>query len=96
MNEEWREILFPSGRYEVSSLGNVRGLHIRGNCKRKNPVTLSPQSVGGKPSVDLYMGTGHRNRLRRPISHLVLEAFVGPRPEGMQCRVELSTIWTNR
>jgi len=77
--EEWRQVVgFPN--YEVSNLGRVRSYSR--NKKRDKPKILSPN-----PSVQGY----HRAYLKnesfagmRMIHTLVLEAFVCPRPEGME------------
>ena len=46
-------------------------------------VPLKPVPCLGYPTVNLSDGVGKR---RWYVHRLVLEAFVGPRPEGMACR----------
>lgn len=77
-SEEWRPIPRWEGRYSVSSLGRVRNVRT-GNL-------LKPQLRNKKSG---HMG----NVLRRDgeqyniwVHRAVLEAFVGPAPEGTLCR----------
>jgi hypothetical protein len=72
MTETWRPIAGWS--YDVSNLGRVRS--VRGAVLRCRDVTHN-----GYARVELYRG-GRRHRFR--VHVLVLEAFVGPRPSGMQ------------
>lgn len=64
--------------YEVSSLGRVRSW-IRGGPEA---LVLKQFHGHGYPRVNLYPARG--GRARSVVVHkLVLEAFVGPRPDGM-------------
>jgi hypothetical protein len=86
--EYWRPVVGYEGLYEVSDLGRVRTLpgKKRGRwgwvnkvgCVRKTPI-----NVYGYPTVDLKH-EGHRKTFT--VHTLVLTAFVGPRPEGYECR----------
>ena len=72
--ERWRTIPgFP--RYEVSDLGRVKS-----HCGRRSVRILKPVIRNGYGYVKLTRGHD------LPIHHLVLEAFVGPRPVDMECR----------
>jgi hypothetical protein len=77
MQEEWRDVVGFEGRYEVSNWGRVRSLAYRS--------TLGPQIL--QPSCN-YAGyqvlTLGKARRQFRLHVLVLEAFVGLRPEGMQ------------
>lgn len=74
-DERWRVVEdFPA--YEVSDLGRVR----RGD--RQKALIVSPQ---GYVRVTLFKGNGQPGA-QRFVHALVLEAFVGPRPAGMQSR----------
>lgn len=84
--EEWRPVVGFEGSYEVSSVGGVRSLdresisgsHLRG-------IVMSPWiDCGGYRRIDLQGGSSGRRRVR--VHHLVLEAFLCPRPDGMECR----------
>lgn len=71
--EEWRPVPgFPG--YKVSDFGQVRGPRM--NVSARN----HPR---GYLRVSLHRG---RTIITRLVHQLVLEAFVGPRPSGMQCR----------
>lgn len=83
--EQWAPIPDAPG-YEVSDLGRVRGIdrvvHYRdGRTFRYQGQLLRPaiNPVSGYPHVRL------KGRSRN-VHTLVLEAFVGPRPSGMECR----------
>jgi hypothetical protein len=75
--EFWRQ--HPVFRlYEVSTEGRVR--HIR----TKNVRTPQPNKFGYlRVSIPMYSNS---LRYNVPVAQLVLEAFVGPRPPGMQIR----------
>lgn len=71
MNEEWRDCVgIPD--YQVSNLGNVRG-----------PRGLRKPIKGPRGYLRI---TFHRfgRHFKRTIHSLVCEAFIGPRPEGLQ------------
>jgi HNH endonuclease/NUMOD4 motif len=88
MTEEWRPVVGREKEYEVSDLGRVRSLertivYVREGKERTRRGAqriLVPMIYAGYPAVQL----GRRNS--RYIHHLILEAFVGPRPAGMECR----------
>lgn len=82
--EEWRHIPGYEGRYEVSTLGNVRSLPRRTLGKRGVWTTVKGKTLtlftnpAGYKQVTLYL-----NGAPRPsaVHRLVLEAFVGPCPK---------------
>lgn len=80
--EDWRPVVGLEGRYEVSNLGRVRSLTFAsrwGRFARATPIYLRPHcGVTGYPAVAIG------GRLRS-VHRLVLEAFVGPCPAGMEC-----------
>lgn len=76
MLEEWRAVVGLEGRYEVSSFGRVRSLQFRGNCGPAYMRTTS--NYAGYYVVSLV------DRVQYRVHRLVLEAFVGACPEGMQ------------
>lgn len=79
VNETWRSVPGHSG-YEVSDRGSVRSYRNRQGHPIETPRVLSPGAVRGYQQIKL-------GRSRQTKVHiLVLEAFVGPRPEGMVCR----------
>lgn len=76
---EWKPVLGHEGLYEVSDAGDVRSLprpHTRGRVLK---LMTDPK---GYRRVSLSREGFARPRL---VHHLVLEAFVGPRPDGQQC-----------
>lgn len=86
LTEEWREITgFPG--YKISNRGRVQSCWCRGSKTRMTAVwkilktRIHPQTK--RHAINLKRdGTSNY----RFVHHLVLEAFVGPRPEGMECR----------
>jgi hypothetical protein len=79
--EEWRPVIGYEDRYLVSSLGRVLSLP---NPKRRTArlISLHPTEFG-YPCVNLW----RNNRMKRVCVHiLVLEAFVGTRPDGHEAR----------
>jgi HNH endonuclease/NUMOD4 motif len=70
--EEWRSIK-DCPEYEVSNLGRVRS---------RNNKILSPWTNNqGRSLVTLFKAGSYYHK--KLVHHLVLEAFVGERPEGM-------------
>ena len=75
---EWRQVVgFPD--YKVSSTGQICGSRVYAF----GPRVLRAYQVGPYLMVGLYKGSLLAKRL---VHRLVLEAFVGLRPAGMQCR----------
>ena len=79
--ERWLPVVGWEGRYEISDQGRLRSLY-------KKPRIGNPSSRIVAKNPD---GTGYRaitlpSGIRKYIHQLVLEAFVGPCPSGMQCR----------
>ncbi len=75
--EIWKPICGHEGFYEVSNFGRVRSLKFRNTAGR---ILRTAKQRSGHLRVDL--GRRQRNRL---VHRLVIETFVGPRPEGMEC-----------
>lgn len=95
MIEEWRPVAGHERDYEVSSLGRVRSVdrikiyervdQYSGRLitvrRRHRSRILRP---GRKPSGHFSVALGRGNS--RDVHVLVLEAFVGPAPDGHECR----------
>jgi uncharacterized protein YerC len=81
--EEWRTIAGYEGRYEVSSIGRVRSLQSRSG-RRKTPLMMRFKLTNGYQNVSLRCGRGVSRGFF--VHVLVLEAFVGPRPGGLEVR----------
>lgn len=69
-----------AANYEVSDDGRVRSKPRQGT---KGGELKASADVKEYPTVQLYDGG---DSFKAPVHALVLEAFVGPRPEGMVCR----------
>lgn len=74
--EEWRKIPGINERYEVSNLGRARSwVGWRGRGWRESPRPMDPKIHWTHKVIRIDGRT-------RYLHHLVLEAFVGPRPRG--------------
>lgn len=77
-SERWHPIAGFEGRYDVSDQGHVRSWFASGGRPRQQPHVLKGLASSGYRRVTLTNG-----ELRRVenVNILVLEAFVGPRPQ---------------
>lgn len=87
--EQWRPVVGFEGLYEVSNCGRVRSLDrlVKSSLGRKRKSAgriLKPwtSNRGGYLVLKLAKDSEKRKAL---VQVLVLEAFVGPRPDGMVC-----------
>lgn len=81
-NRIWRDVVGYEGLYQVSDRGEVRRLerivpHLGGWR------TITPRLLKPRPTPEGYARVKLRDRLHL-VHRLVLEAFVGPCPEGME------------
>lgn len=89
--EEWREVPGWEGVYEVSDKGRVRSVKRTVPCGSRTKTlqgrVLKPYLSGGNSNVYPTVSLS-RNSTRVParVHTLVLEAFVGPAPPGLECR----------
>lgn len=86
--DRWLPIPGYERYYEVSDQGRVRSLdrvvnHPSGPRRLKGRI-LKPQLTGVSGVHVVYLSMDGRV-WRRAVSKLVLEAFVGPKPKGMDC-----------
>lgn len=81
--ERWRAVVGYEGVYEVSNIGRVRSvarLDSRGHQQEGHLLSL-PRHPRGYVQVRLYSaGVGETAKVHR----MVLEAFTGPCPDGME------------
>lgn len=92
MHEDWKQVVGYEGLYEVSDRGRVRSVG-RTRLQRNKHGGENEVWYPGRVLRPGVLATGYKNvglsncrRVVHPyIHHLVLEAFVGPRPEGMEC-----------
>jgi hypothetical protein len=80
-SEAWRPIVGYEGWYEVSDHGRVRRV-AGGMGARVGKVVALGTTNRGYRRVVLHRRRQTKGRL---VHHLVLEAFVGPRPAGHEC-----------
>lgn len=83
IDEIWKPIPGSDG-YEVSNMGNVRSWLRPGygeNRIMNTPHLLKPTGRGTRRN---YLAVGIGGNKQAYIAHLVLQAFVGPRPDGME------------
>ena len=86
-SEIWKDIEVYEG-YQVSNLGRVR------TCRNRSGWGLTSEWRIVKPCKtrygygEIYFWPGGRKgkRVRKKVHHLVLEAFVGPKPPGCHAR----------
>lgn len=84
--EEWRWVIGYEGLYEVSSFGRIRtyyaggtaGLSLKAKYKRQTP------DQDGYLRVGLYGKSQNKKSTCIGVHRLVLEAFIGPCPEGCE------------
>lgn len=86
--EEWRPVVGWEGLYEVSDLGRVRTVERRVNyAERSHRVPARVRALSHSHDGYVVMDLWRDSRPTRvKVHHLVLEAFVGPCPDRMECR----------
>jgi hypothetical protein len=93
--EEWRGIVGLETMYEVSSLGRVRSLPKIDTMGRRVRARIlhNARLTGGYLRISFHVDGV---RVERTVHHLVLAAFVGPRPvEHDGCHND-GDVWNNR
>lgn len=88
MKEKWLPVVGWEGLYEVSDLGRVRSLDRviveRGTGTVRQVKGRIMKATPHEGWVSVTLSRGGRNKRYAKVHHLVLEAFVGPRPAGME------------
>jgi HNH endonuclease/NUMOD4 motif len=82
-DETWRPVPGFEGLYEVSNFGRVRSL---GRPSRNGIRSFSPRMLRPGPSNYGHLSVVLGRRNTRMVHQLVLQAFVGSRPLGMEVR----------
>lgn len=87
--EQWRSIPGYEGKYEVSDIGRVRSLAREIRRPRKKPHRVETRLL--KPRVAHHghhyvtlFGATKKDRHHLGVHRLVLAAFIGPCPDGME------------
>src|SRR5580704_2133130 len=88
MNETWKPVVGLEGLYEVSDKGKVKSLsrivkHSSGGEKRLRQRILKTDKAGRYAQCNLRK---EGMTFTMKVHWLVMEAFVGPRPDGMETR----------
>lgn len=87
-NEIWKNVVSLPDYYEVSNLGNVR------SKSRKGITNFGERAYGGnvvlkkinhKNGYDVVNLTTKNSRKQYLVHRLVIEAFIGEKPIGMEC-----------
>lgn len=79
MTERWLSVVGYEDHYEISDIGRVRSIRTNFGNRRSRVLKVRP-THDGYGYVELSRDNVQR---KRKVHHLVLEAFVGPRPAGM-------------
>ena len=84
----WKPVPGYDGYYDVSNTGEVRSWYVvgrHGSGQRMGVPRILKPSVNDGAYLRVILTEDRAARARR-VHHLVLEAFVGPRPSGMITR----------
>lgn len=83
MEEIWKNIVGYIGLYEVSNLGKVKRFY---KSKRSRPFIILSPGVNDKHGHLFVHLSKNGIKTKYYIHRLVLMAFIGPCPIGMECR----------
>ena len=81
-NEIWKDVLGYELVYQVSNLGRVKRIAHYKNTYSGRVLT---QNLDNKGYLRVHLSKNNKS-INRSIHQLVLEAFVGPKPDGLQGR----------
>lgn len=80
--EEWRDVVGYEGRYQVSSHGRIKSTR---KLRWKDPGATKIRILKPTMSRELRYLAVCLGKKQKQVHRLVLEAFVGPCPDGMEC-----------
>lgn len=83
VKEKWRPVVGYEGYYEVSNLGKVKRV-APGTRTFVGRLMKHHVGIGGKGYLSVFLSVDGVSK-RCYVHRLVLEAFVGKVPKGMQC-----------
>ena len=98
MSEEWRPVPGYCGRYLVSDHGQVKALLPackRGAIWHGARTVILKRTLGGRAKNYWRVHLSNPERFAY-VHHLVAEAFIGPRPEGLLVLHENDETFDNR
>lgn len=98
MNTEidtWKPAVDYEGFYEVSHLGKVRAV-FWGNHQQYQPGRILKPHTTHNGYLRVELNAPGQKPHKRPVHHLVLEAFSGPQPEGKEALHLDGFRWNNR
>ena len=87
--EYWRDIPGYEGYYRVSDRGRVRSLDRTRRCRWGNGYPLKGKFMKIRISQDGYLRVSLSkdcDKKEVEVHRLVMKAFIGDRPQGMECR----------
>lgn len=85
VNETWKPVVGYEGFYEVSNLGRVRAM-FEGNHGQYKAGRILKTHTSKNGYVRIEFNPPSKKPKKRTVHTLVLEAFVGKRPEGKEVR----------
>lgn len=86
MTEQWLPVIDFESAYEVSNMGRVRSID-RTIEQRDGTTRFFPGRILAQSNLNGYRTVGlsiQKNSTRRTVQRVVLEAFIGKRPSGME------------
>lgn len=85
MTEEWRDVPGQEGRYQVSNMGNVRSLPRFTQFKNGRGRTFPGKALRPNRHTSGHLSVRFDGYKPALVHRLVLYAFVGSCPAGMEC-----------
>ena len=83
IEERWLPVVGYEGLYEVSDQGRVRSMDRVDSCGRHRKTRVLKLNKNGSGHYQVRLYRNGRSESYSYVHRLVLEAFVGPCPEGM-------------